>query len=87
MSRKDSLALRGDCKKRASLQLSRVGRLSTTTSRRLKSIKRSAFTSLNRLTTGGTRAACVSSAVGRAHPPAVKGQAAEHWLSYVLSHE
>lgn len=70
VSRKHSLAVREDCRKRAGLQLSPVGRLSTTMSRKLKSIKPSLrSSSLNKSTAWETRAARVSGAVGRARPP------------------
>jgi len=64
---KESLAVREDCKKRAGLRLSPVGRLSTTTSGKLKSIKPSSSSSpLNRPAPQETRAARVSGAVGTA---------------------
>ena len=80
--RKHSPAVRGDCKKRAGLQLSRVGRLSTTMSRKLKSIKPSLHLSslswIHETDTWETRAASVSSTVGRARPPTVKEQPAKY---------
>lgn len=79
ISKKHSLAVREDCKKKAGLQLSPVGRLSAMMSRKLKSTKPSLHSSsLNRSTACETRAARVSSAMGRARPPTVKEQAAKY---------